>query len=160
MKLWAGNEQEVALAMASTNKLTRAVFLTLIALGATVGSARLLQGANQDKQEGSGKQSADKQGNGAKQDKKDNAKDKGKGGPATLIVTVLNEQQAPLKGALVELLTDSSKEQQTTGDTGKLEFQPRGDRLTVRVVADHMDPYQKQWDQKDFPLQVVMKKSN
>lgn len=159
------------------NKATNAVLLTVVALCATVGLAHPLQGANQDKQgdqNSSSKQgeaakednhykqgkqdSPSKEGDAGKQDKKDNSKSKV--ATPTLTITVLSDKQAPIKDATVVLFTGGSSEQKTTGADGKVAFQIRGGQLTLRITADHMEPYQKQLqlsgDQKDAALRVVL----
>ena len=160
--------------MASINKATHAVLLTVLALCATVGLANPLQGTNQDKQgdqDSSNQQgkaakkdnhneqdSPSKQGDAGKQDKKDNSKSKG--ATPTLTITVLSDKLAPIKDAAVVLFADDSSERKTTAADGTVAFQFRWGRLTLRVTAAHMEPYQKPLqfagDQKDAALQVVL----
>lgn len=163
--------------MASTNKATNAVLLTVLALCATVALVHPLQGATQDKQ--GDQNSPDKQSGAAKKDNQDRQdkqdspskqsdagkqvekdKSKSKGATPTVTVTVLSDKQAPIKDAKVVLFADNSSEQKTTGADGKVAFQIRGGHLTLRITADHMAPYQKplqlSGDQKDAALQVIL----
>ena len=163
--------------MASINKATHAVLLTVLALCATVGLANPPQGTNQDKQgdqdssnqqgkaakkdnhnEQDKQDSPSKQGDAGKQDKKDNSKSKG--ATPTLTITVLSDKLAPIKDAAVVLFADDSSERKTTAADGTVAFQLRGGRLTLRITAAHMEPYQKplqlSGDQNDAALQVVL----
>lgn len=126
--------------------------------------------ANPDKQGQSAKQdSGDKQDNPAqdkqkkqdnngktnKKDKKDIAKAKG---GATVTFTVLSDPQTPIKGAVVQLFGDNSQERKTTSADGKATFQVRDGPMTLRILADHMEPYQKQLsdNEKNSGLRVVL----
>ncbi len=162
--------------MTSPNHVICRVVLTVVVLWATVGSARYLLGQSQGKQEDQASPSKqsdaakqdqqdipDKQGNGGKQDKNDNAKGKN-GTPGTVTVTVLGDQQTPIKDAVVVLFFDIAQERKTTGSDGKVVFQVRRGPLTLRITADHMEPYQKplqlSGDQRDSALRVVLNKSD
>jgi hypothetical protein len=117
--------------------------------------------ANSDKQaakQDNPDQDKQKQENSPKQDTKDK-KDatKAKGRPRVTI-TVVSDLQTPVKGAAVLLFGDSSQESKKTSADGKASFQARDGPMTLRILADHMEPYQKQLseDQKSSGLRVVL----
>jgi len=117
------------------------------------------QTAKQDSADKQGNQDQDKQKkqeNSGKPNKKNNGA-KTKGG-ATVTFTVLSDPQTPIKGAVVLLYSDNSQERKTTAADGKASFQVRDGPMTLRILADHMEPYQKLLtdDQKNSGLRVIL----
>lgn len=105
---------------------------------------------DQDKQK-----KQDNSGTPNKKDKKEAAKTKG---GAAVTFTVLSDPQTPIKGAVILLYSDTSQERKTTSADGKATFQVRDGPMTLRILADHMQAYQKLLtdDEKNSGLRVVL----
>jgi hypothetical protein len=136
--------------------------LALVGLWAAMAAALPLRGVDQDKQEDKAvpnKQSDAKKDKKENSDKKDNSKDKS--AASTVTITVVNEKELPIKNAVVELYSDTANERKTTGADGKVSFQTRVARPTLRVTADRMEPYQKILQLSgDSAPRVILKQSN